>query len=112
MESILVSVTLRFPVTVNPGSQLVIEIQDTTMQDVSSTTVAKRVLGLNFEEHFSGISGVAIEYDAPAAGRVLTIHATLDLDGDSRAGTGDFKSTQAYPIQKGSTEITLELRKI
>src|ERR1700719_3368639 len=98
MESILVSVTLHSSVTVNPGSQLVIEIQDTTMQDVRSTTVAKRVLGLKLEEDFSGISGVAIEYDTPAAGRVFTIHALLDLDGDSRAGPGDFKSTQAYPI--------------
>lgn len=89
-----------------------IEIHDVTMQDARSTRVARRVVDLPADNNFSGIRGVDLGYEKPSPGRDLSIRAFLDRDGDLHAGHGDFATTQAYPIQPGRTEISVELRGI
>jgi hypothetical protein len=112
MESIAVSVTLASPITLKPGSKLVIELHDVTVQDARSTRVARRVLDLAPGENFSGVRGVDLGYEKFSPGRDLSIRAFLDMDGDLRAGPGDFTTTQAYPIEPGRSQISVELRSI
>ncbi len=95
-----------------PGSKLVIEVHDVTIQDAPSTRVARRVLDLPADDNFSGVRGVDLGYEYPSPGRDLSVRAFLDIDGDLCVGPGDFTTTQAYPIQPGRTEISVELRSI
>ncbi len=68
-----------------------------------------RLLGGSVVE---GVRGVDLGYEYPSPGRDLSVRAFLDIDGDLCVGPGDFTTTQAYPIQPGRTEISVELRSI
>jgi uncharacterized lipoprotein YbaY len=95
------------------GATLTVVLEDVTLVDVASTTVARyERQGVDADIGVQLILPFEIEFERTSAR--LGLRALLDADGDGRASRGDYVSVQSYPVD-GQAEISrvrMSLRRI
>lgn len=86
-----------------------VEVRDTSYADAPAITLGSatgRVRG-----HGSWVETVEVELDELPDGS--TVFAHVDVDGDGRVSSGDYLTTQSYPVPPGSEpRLTVEVRPI
>jgi len=106
---ILVEVTVAGDERPPEDSLVRVEVRDTSLADAPAVTLGSasgRVRGQG-----SWLETVEVEVDDVPDG--CTVFAHVDVDGDGRVSSGDYLTTQSYPIPRESEpRLTVEVRPI
>jgi uncharacterized lipoprotein YbaY len=91
------------------GSQLVVELRDTALEDAPAVTLQR--LRSTVDETAAGSLHVSLDSGPIPDGTTLWVH--LDVDGDGRVSAGDYITMQSYPVaDRGPREMTVRLRRV
>jgi hypothetical protein len=88
-------------------------VEDTTYVDAPAVRISQQVIP--HASHASLREGIPfrLELDRPVArGRTRTIAALVDLDGDGRAGRGDFISFESIRVPDDNTFVRVRVKRI
>lgn len=99
--------------TVERARTLRVTVEDVTLADAASTTVAERVLE---DVPLAAVTALEVDVDVPAVDPsrrfICRVHA--DVDGSGRVSSGDLLSTAAHPVLTAGhgPDTTVALRRI
>lgn len=103
----LIEVMSRGKANPPAGATVIVQIRDTSEADA-----AARVLG-EARATASGEAAVAsleVLMRAPAKRPTIWVHA--DVDGDGRVSTGDYITTQSYPVEPGRERMQVAVTQV
>ena len=86
-----------------------VEVRDTSIADAPAVTLGSAT-GL-VRGHGTWLETVEVEVDELPVGCTVFVH--VDVDGDGRVSSGDYLTTQSYPIpREPEPRLTVEVRPI
>ncbi|MBI4876325.1 MAG: YbaY family lipoprotein [Acidobacteria bacterium] len=91
---VLVSGQARPPV----GAPVLVQVRDTALQDAPARILAA---ARGVVEGPSSAALAIVRFDLYETGAELTVWAHVDVDGDGRVSSGDYITTQSYPLPAG-----------
>ena len=106
---IVIDVTVRGEARPPEGATVRVEVRDTSFADAPAVTLGTghgRVRG-----HGTWLETVEVAVDELPDG--CTAFAHVDVDGDGQLSSGDFLTTQSFPVPRESeSRLTVEVRPI
>ena len=107
---LVVEVVVNAPRRPNIGAPVRVEVRDVTLQDVASTTLARRDTAVS--STVGPVATVELEV-GPHRGGDRTVWAHVDADGSGRVSKGDYVTTQSYPVPaNGEGKVVVEVRQV
>ena len=107
MATVVVEISFEGEERPPEGAPVHVEVRDTTYVDTIAPLVAEMSGAVEFD---LGTRLGAVQVDVPPdAPSELTIFAHVDVDGDGGVSTGDFITTQAYPLVQSEAAVPIRV---
>jgi hypothetical protein len=96
------------------GASVELTLEDTTYADAPAVPVARLVLpSVSYDGEPGGGVPFALTREPVAPGRRQTLRVLVDLDGDGRAGPGDYRNAESVAVPAGPVRgLQLRVRRI
>lgn len=91
-----------------PGARVVVQVRDTSLEDVVATTLAEA--STTTDPSATTLASVVLELQGGPGRRTLWAH--VDADGDGSVGPGDLITMESFPLAPGATRAEVRVRTV
>lgn len=90
------------------GAPVRVQVRDTSLADVEAPLIAETTSAVAGEPSRPLVTTVDVPESTLDPRRRLSLFVHVDIDGDGALSSGDFITTQSYPVPRGDPEVRLE----